>query len=222
MLEFRSLHKSYVDGKKRKTVLEDVSARFVEGEMVALMGRSGAGKSTLLNLAAGLESADSGEILMEGARIHRNSEEARKFRRSRIGFVFQFFHLIPHLTVKENVELGFAISRCRNMRIGVGDLLDSLNIADLANDYPASLSGGERQRAAIARAVVHSPKIILADEPTGNLDFETSRQILALLREACRSNGCSVLMATHDRQALDYCDRCFQLEKRRLFPSPDS
>jgi putative ABC transport system ATP-binding protein len=202
-----------------QVVLEHASLSIAAGSFVVVMGRSGSGKSTLLRLVGGLESPDSGVI-----RIGRNeygslSESARAdLRRSAIGFVFQFFNLIPTLTAVENVELPLALNRTprADARRESLELLASLDVASCADRFPEELSGGEQQRVAIARAVIHQPKLVLADEPTGNLDLETARQVLGLLQSTCRQRGATLLMATHSREVSGLADRVLSIRNARL------
>jgi putative ABC transport system ATP-binding protein len=202
-----------------QVVLEHASLSIAAGSFVVVIGRSGSGKSTLLRLIGGLESPDSGEI-----RIGRNeygslSESARAgLRRSSIGFVFQFFNLIPTLTVAENVELPLALNRLSraDARRRSLELLASLEVASCADRFPEELSGGEQQRVAIARAVIHQPKLVLADEPTGNLDLETARHVLDLLQSTCHQRGATLLMATHSREVSGLADRVLSIRNARI------
>ena len=202
-----------------QVVLERASLSIAAGSFVVVIGRSGSGKSTLLRLIGGLESPDSGAI-----RIGRNEygslpESARAdLRRSAIGFVFQFFNLIPTLTVAENVELPLALNRVprADARQRSLELLASLDVAACAGRFPEELSGGEQQRVAIARAVIHQPKLVLADEPTGNLDLETARQVLSLLQSTCRQRGATLLMATHSREVSGLAERVLSIRNARI------
>jgi putative ABC transport system ATP-binding protein len=197
------LTKTY-PGPRPRRVLNDVSFDVARGEFVAIMGESGIGKSTLLNVIAGLESADSGTVSVDGLDLAKLDDDARTaLRRQRLGFVFQSFHILPYLTVGQNVALPLALlgrhgvaadARAREMLAAVG-------LADRAASLPRELSGGELQRVAIARALVHAPLVVLADEPTGNLDPESAAQVVALLRECVTANGAAAILATHSRAA---------------------
>lgn len=216
-----NLSKAYQEGDRRRVVLEDASAEFGRGEFVALLGRSGSGKSTLLNLVSGIDRADAGQIWVDGRELTALSErEWTLFRRRHIGFIFQFFNLIPTLTVMENValpeELGGASPR--QARKAAEPLLDAVDLLDRAGTYPDKLSGGEQQRVAIARALVHDPLLVLADEPTGNLDETTGQAVLALLDRLTRQAGKNLLMVTHSPESADWADRVLQLHHGKLEP----
>ncbi len=186
-----------------KPVLAHASLSIARGETVAVVGRSGSGKSTLLRLIGGLESADSGRVTVGGQRLDALGERERAlWRRSELGFVFQFFNLVPTLTVSENVELPLALNgvSSKDSKRRADELLAELGIAECEQRFPEQLSGGEQQRAAIARALVHEPKLVLADEPTGNLDAETADFVLALLRSSCERRSATLVMATHSHE----------------------
>jgi putative ABC transport system ATP-binding protein len=203
----------------RQVVLEHASLSIAAGSFVVVIGRSGSGKSTLLRLIGGLESPDSGEIRIGRDEYGSLSESARAgLRRSAIGFVFQFFNLIPTLTVAENVELPLALNRTprADARRQSLELLASLDVAACADRFPEEISGGEQQRVAIARAVIHQPKLVLADEPTGNLDLETARHVLDLLQSTCRRRGATLLMATHSREVSGLADRVLAIRNGRI------
>lgn len=214
MLELRKVKKSYASGRQ---VLHDLSYTLPSGEFVAVMGESGVGKSTLLNLIAGLDTPDSGEILIDGMAMSAlDDNAATALRREKFGFVFQAFHILPHLTLQQNVALplllnGNSTSRARDMLAAVG-------LAGRENDFPRQLSGGELQRVAIARALVHQPKLVLADEPTGNLDPDTAQDVLELLRNEIKANGASAIMVTHSHAAAAAADRVLMLTKQGLQP----
>jgi len=191
------------------------------GEFLVLLGASGSGKSTFLNLISGIDSADSGSMLVEGTDLTRLSEYDRTvFRRDHIGIVFQFFNLIPTLTILENVTLPLELRglRRRPAEQRGKHLLDRVGLLDRANDFPDRLSGGQQQRVAIARALVHEPRLVLADEPTGNLDGETGESVLRLLLELTRESGRTLLMATHDTAVIPLADRVFSIHDGRLLP----
>lgn len=219
LLTVQELTKSYRSGGLRQTVFDRLQFEVGVGEVVALLGASGSGKTTLLNLLSGIDCPDSGSVRIDDTDIHALSEPARTlFRRRHIGFVFQFFNLIPTLTVGENVALpvelagspaGVATERTRT-------LLEQVGLAGMAGRYPETLSGGEQQRTAIARALSHRPKLLLADEPTGNLDEATGDRVIALLTGLAREQRTTMLLVTHSRRVAGAADRVLQLEQGRL------
>jgi len=205
-IELRGLVKHY----RAQVVLAGASASIEPGEFVVVLGRSGSGKSTLLRLIGGLEAPDQGTVRIDGRDLVGLAETARaKLRRSSLGFVFQFFNLIPTLTAGENVELPLALNGVRgeSARQRSSELLAELDVAGCADRFPEEISGGEQQRVAIARALVHEPKVVLADEPTGNLDLETARHVLELLKATCGRRRTTLIMATHSREAAALADR---------------
>ncbi|HEX5816950.1 MAG TPA: ABC transporter ATP-binding protein [Methylomirabilota bacterium] len=222
-VELRKVSKSYREAEVERVVLRDVSVTIASGEIAVLVGRSGSGKSTLLNVIAGIDRPSAGTVLVDGTDLTALDEQARtRFRRRHIGFVFQFFNLIPLLTVEENLLLplelngradpaGVARARALLERVGLGGRGDS---------FPDRLSGGEQQRVAIARALVHEPALILADEPTGNLDAETAAGVLELLDTLAREAGRTVLMVTHSREVVGVADRIFTIQRGALVERP--
>jgi putative ABC transport system ATP-binding protein len=213
------LSKAYQEGDRRRVVLEDASVDFARGEFVALLGRSGSGKSTLLNLVSGIDRPDAGQVWMDGQDLTALSERERTlFRRRHIGFVFQFFNLIPTLSVLENVTLPLELGgvAAKTARQAAQPLLAAVGLLDRAATYPDKLSGGEQQRVAIARALIHDPLLVLADEPTGNLDEGTGGSVLALLDQLTRRAGKNLLMVTHSPESAARADRVFRLHHGRL------
>jgi putative ABC transport system ATP-binding protein len=200
------------------TVVDRVSLRVAEGEFVAIMGPSGCGKSTLLHLLAGLDSPDAGAVKVGGRDITAMDERSRTlFRREAIGFVFQFFNLVPNLTAAENIALPLRISGDRGARFDrVSDLMRDLNLRNLQGHRPEEISGGEQQRVAIARALLMEPALLIADEPTGNLDFTTGKDVLDLMWSRCISHRQTVVLATHDARAAAYADRVLVMRDGRI------
>jgi putative ABC transport system ATP-binding protein len=215
----QNLSKSYQEGDRNRLVLKDASAEIDQGEYTAILGKSGSGKSTLLNLISGIDLVDSGEIWIGGRELTSLSERDRTlFRRRYIGFIFQFFNLIPTLTVLENVALPLELKRegQKTARARAEEILREVGLADRGQTFPEHLSGGEQQRVAIARALVHDPLLVLADEPTGNLDEETGWQVLALLDRLTRQAGKNLILVTHSREAADQADRILYLREGQL------
>jgi putative ABC transport system ATP-binding protein len=207
MLHLQNLSKRY----GATAVFHDVSLHLARGEFVALLGESGVGKSTLLNCIAGLDQADTGTVAIGGATLAGQGDDAlARLRREHLGFVFQAFHVLPHLTVAENVSLPLRLLG-RNDDARVQAMLDAVGLAGLEARLPAQLSGGQLQRVAIARAVVHAPGLILADEPTGNLDPATAERVLGMLRTQVRDAGAACLLVTHSAAAATHADRVLRL-----------
>jgi putative ABC transport system ATP-binding protein len=225
IVEIRDLSKSYTPGCEDCAVLDRVSLDIHEGDFVILLGVSGSGKSTLLNLISGLDQPTSGAVNIDGTDITGLNEYQRTvFRRDRIGIVFQFFNLIPTLTVLENVTLPLELRGDSRKRAEqqARVLLERVGLADRANDFPDKLSGGEQQRIAIARALIHQPALVLADEPTGNLDEDTGSRVLTLLLELTRQSGRTLLMATHNPEIVPLADRVYRIQDGRLVPVVES
>ncbi len=222
-VELRQVSKSYREGDVERAVLRDVSLTVAAGEIVVLLGRSGSGKSSLLNLIAGIDAPTSGTVRVHGTDLTALDEQARtRFRRRHIGFVFQFFNLIPLLTVEENVLLPLDLND-RADAAGVARvraLLDRVGLGGRGDSFPDRLSGGEQQRVAIARALIHEPALVLADEPTGNLDAETAAGVLDLLDTLAREAGRTVVMVTHSREVIGVADRILSIQRGRLVERP--
>jgi putative ABC transport system ATP-binding protein len=202
-----------------QVVLDRARLAIERGQFVAIMGRSGSGKSTLLRVMGGLESADQGAVLVDGTDLTLLTEAERALRRRHgLGFVFQSFNLIPTLTVAENVELPLALNDVApaDVRRRSRELLAELGLATCAERFPEDISGGEQQRAAIARAVIHEPKLVLADEPTGNLDTETAKHVLELLRRTCRERTATLIVATHSAELAAQATRVVTIRAGRI------
>ncbi|MFQ5739570.1 MAG: ABC transporter ATP-binding protein [Acidobacteriota bacterium] len=213
LLRVRNVTKVYSGEGASVTALKGVSFAVKSGEFVAVMGPSGCGKSTLLHLMGGMDRPTEGRIWLGDLPLHRLSEEElTRLRRTRIGFVFQFFYLLPTLTVEENVELPFLLAGGKDRRQKVRSLLEAVRLTHRARAHPSQLSGGEMQRAAIARALVQDPLVILADEPTGNLDSENGRVVIELLRKLAAQRGATVVMATHSLEAARFASRRIQMK----------
>ncbi|HET9330464.1 MAG TPA: ABC transporter ATP-binding protein [Steroidobacteraceae bacterium] len=221
MLSIRALTRSFREGERVHRVLDGADAQVAAGETLAVVGRSGSGKSTLLNLISGIDRADSGSVSVGGAEISAMGEPARTlFRRAHIGFVYQFFNLIPTLDVAENVRLVLELNGVRGAPARARSLavLDAVGLRDRAHSAVDRLSGGEQQRVAIARALVHEPQLLLADEPTGNLDEQTAREVLPCLLGLSRSRGATLVIVTHDTALARAADRVLELVHGRLQP----
>jgi putative ABC transport system ATP-binding protein len=210
-LDCRGLRKTY----GTRTVLQNLDLQLQAGEYVAIMGESGVGKSTFLNLVAGLDHADQGELLIDGIPAHTLTDEAATLlRRQKLGFIFQAFHLLPHLSLLQNVALPLMLNQLPQQR--ALDMLHAVGLAGREHDFPRQLSGGEMQRVAIARALVHRPRLLLADEPTGNLDPDTAADILRLLKHEIRSSGAAAIIVTHSPLAAASADRVLVLTRDGL------
>ena len=219
MVVLRDLRKDYGEADVVRRILDGVSASIGRGEFVVVLGRSGSGKSTLLNLIAGMDQPTRGEVHVGGARIDTLSERDRTlYRRRSIGFVFQFFNLLPTLTVEENVLLPLELCGTLDTRTrqAAKELLADVGLIDRLSSFPDRLSGGEQQRLAIARSLVHEPELLLADEPTGNLDIETGEEVLGLLDRLVRQRGRTLIMATHSREIAATADRVLEIRDGQL------
>jgi len=218
LLSVRDITKGF-GGATRRAVLRSVNLDVSAGEYVAIMGESGVGKSTMLNIIAGLETPDTGEVLLDGVSLERLSDDQlTRLRREQMGFVFQAFHVLPYLTVAQNVALPLALLRTdiASTRVRVSEMLDAVGLGERADSMPRELSGGELQRVAIARAVAHRPRLVLADEPTGNLDPDTAGQILSLLKSQIKENRAAGILVTHSPDAARTADGVFTLTSSGL------
>ena len=219
MLSVQQLQKSYPAGDTKQIVFDRLDLDVTAGQVVALLGASGSGKTTLLNLLSGIDSPDGGRVIIAGTDVHALKEPGRTlFRRHRIGFVFQFFNLIPTLTVAENLtlplELTEASAAAAQQR--TSELLQAVGLPHTAGRFPDTLSGGEQQRIAVARAMAHSPDLLLADEPTGNLDDATGERVTSLLVSLAREHGTTMLIVTHSATVATAADRVLHLHQGRL------
>jgi putative ABC transport system ATP-binding protein len=218
LVQLRGLTKTYEEGEQQRVVFRDLDAEIGRNEFLVLLGRSGSGKSTLLNIISGIDLPTSGEVHIDGASLGSLSETARTvFRREHIGFVFQFFNLIPTLTVEENLLLPLELNGRLDVatRTFAQELLEEVGLADRVASFPDRLSGGEQQRIAIARALVHKPLLVLADEPTGNLDDENTEIVLQHMRDFADDGG-AVLLVTHDQRAGKFATRQLQMQEGQL------
>jgi putative ABC transport system ATP-binding protein len=217
MIELRGVSKSVPSGSATLTILHPIDLVVPDGKVVAITGASGSGKSTLLGLIAGLDAPSSGSIAIDGTDITTLDEDAlARLRGLRIGFVFQFFHLLPSLTALENILVPMEIGRVAGARARAAALLDEVGLTERGHHYPSQLSGGEQQRVAIARALANNPPLLLADEPTGNLDTTTGRQIIDLLLGVNRSRGTTLVLVTHDAELAAVADLSIGLRDGRV------
>ena len=208
-LEINQIRKSFGEGDNRVEVLKGIDLAIEKGEFCVLLGASGSGKSTLLNIIGGIDSADSGDICIKGARLADKKEKRLTlYRRNHLGYIFQMYNLIPNLTVQENIEVGAYLS---DHPLDVQELLHTLGLQEHRNKLPNQLSGGQQQRTAIGRAVVKNPDILLCDEPTGALDYHTSKEILKLIETVNRKYGNTIIMVTHNDAIKDMADRVVRL-----------
>ena len=211
MIRLRKISKGFSEAGQWRQVLDDLDLDVQRGQFVCLTGRSGSGKSTLLNVLSGIDSPDSGQVRIDGTALEQLDDRARTlYLRRHLGFVFQSFNLVPTLTVAENLalpqELNGAVDRCLCL-----SWLERVALADRANSFPDELSGGEQQRVAVARALVHGPQVLLADEPTGNLDQRTGERILSILQDLCARSETTLLVASHSREVASRADRVVEL-----------
>lgn len=218
ILDLKDIQKSFQDGEEKRTVLNNLQLEVAAGEFVAILGPSGSGKSTLLSIAGVLMSADKGHIILDGQDISQATQKIwTSIRREKIGFVFQNHQLLPYLTVYDQLLMAAKMSRVKNLDQRIKELLDDLGISDCAKKFPKQLSGGQKQRAAIARAFLAKPALILADEPTASLDEARGRQIAELLQKETKENHSAAIMVTHDERILDVVDHVYRLKEGQLF-----
>ena len=214
MIRTENLTRTYGKGDGKVTALAGVDITINDGEMVAIIGKSGSGKSTLLNLLGGLDKATEGKVFYDDKDLSTmNDSKLSEFRLKNIGFVFQFFDLIPELTAEENVM--FPAKLAKKKETAEGDLYSALDISDRVKHYPSELSGGQQQRAAIARALINDPDVILCDEPTGNLDKQSGEEVMELLKRLNKERGKTVIIVTHDRDIAAVCDRIIEISDGR-------
>ncbi len=224
LVEIRNLSKTYERGKQRVEVLHHIDLDIEEGDFVALMGPSGSGKTTLLNLIGGLDSPTDGRIAVGGERIESLGEDAlAKWRASNVGFVFQFYNLLPMLSARKNVELPLLLTRLsgaeRKRKASIA--LELVGLSDRAAHRPSELSGGQQQRVAIARAIVSDPRLLVCDEPTGDLDRQSAVEVLTLMQDLNREYGKTLVMVTHDPKAAEYAHHTLHLDKGTLVTEPE-
>ena len=216
-LELQGLYKSYFDGSGDHHILKGADLKIEKGETVAILGSSGSGKSTLLNLIAGIDLPDQGEVRIDGKNLGQMSEKNRTLlRRRSMGFVFQSFNLIPTLNVYENLMLPLELNQISKNSGIVSQMLEALGLKGREESHPDRLSGGEQQRVAIARALMHQPSLLLADEPTGNLDAETSQETLKLINHLVHRSRTTMIMATHSQEVIEWVDRVLGIEDGKL------
>ena len=217
MIDLREVSKTVTSGSEPLTILHPISLRIPDGQFVAIVGPSGSGKSTLLGLIAGLDAPSSGSVVIDGVDITRLAEDPlAKLRGEKIGFVFQFFHLIPSLTAYENVAVPMEIAGTPDVHRRAGALLEEVGLTGRSHHYPSQLSGGEQQRVALARALANNPAIVLADEPTGNLDSSNGRHIMELLRTIHRTRRTTLVLVTHDAELAAMADAKLVLRDGRV------
>lgn len=225
MLLLNNLSRAFREGGREHKVLDNVTARIEDGEAVAIIGRSGSGKSTLLNVVSGIDQADSGSVELNGRDVSALAEPERtRFRRQHIGFIYQFFNLVPTLNAEENVRLVLELNGIRGAeaRRRSAAMLAEVGLGDRLSSAIDAFSGGEQQRVAIARALVHEPKLLLADEPTGNLDEETAQQVFPLVMSLVRKHGATLLLVTHDRGLAASADRVLEMRDGKLCTFSDA
>ncbi|SMF89761.1 putative ABC transport system ATP-binding protein [Paenibacillus uliginis N3/975] len=213
-VSIKNEYKRYQMGETTIVANDGIDFEIEKGEFAIIVGPSGAGKSTVLNILGGMDTADEGQVLVDGTDIARfNSKELTGYRRTDVGFVFQFYNLVPNLTTKENVELASQISP---RALDAEQVLRDVGLGERLNNFPAQLSGGEQQRVAIARALAKQPKLLLCDEPTGALDYNTGKQVLKLLQDTCRNTGTTVIVITHNSAIAPMADRVIEINNAKV------
>lgn len=213
-IDIKDINKSYTMGEVIINAVNNISFSIEKGEFVVIVGPSGAGKTTVLNILGGMDSADSGELIIDGKNISQfDKKQLTKYRREDVGFIFQFYNLVPNLTALENVELSTQIKKdAKNPK----EVLESVGLSDRLNNFPGTLSGGEQQRVAIARAIAKNPKLLLCDEPTGALDYETGKNILNLLKKTCEETGTTVVLITHNQAITPMADKVIEINNSKV------
>jgi ABC-type lipoprotein export system ATPase subunit len=217
------VRKTFTNGEVKEEILKGINLSLREGEITALVGASGSGKSTLLTIAAGLQPASVGQVMFQGKNMtHMNSEQVRKIRASEFGFVFQFAHLVPFLTVEEQLLLMRDVSESKlkkhEQKKEVDKTLKLVGMEHRKNAYPSSLSGGEKQRVAVARAIIHKPKVLFADEPTASLDSKRSKDVMSLIRDLTKTLNITTLIVTHDEEMLAFADHVIKMSDGQVKP----
>lgn len=213
-IEFNHVVKEYTSGETRIRALDDASFLVNKGELAIILGSSGAGKTTALNILGGMDVPTAGQILVDGKDISQyKKKQLTGYRRTDIGFVFQFYNLVPNLTALENVELAAQV--CKNS-LDASETLDKVGLRERKGNFPSQLSGGEQQRVAIARAIAKNPKLLLCDEPTGALDYQTGKQILQLLQDTCRKEKITVILITHNSALVPMADRLIRFKSGKV------
>ncbi|MER2132165.1 MAG: ABC transporter ATP-binding protein [Carnobacterium inhibens] len=213
-VEIKNEFKRYKMGETMIAANDGISFEIEQGEFAVIVGPSGAGKSTVLNILGGMDSADEGQILVDGTDIAKfNTKQLTQYRRDDVGFVFQFYNLVPNLTATENVELAAEIS---SKALDAQQVLKDVGLGDRLDNFPAQLSGGEQQRVAIARALAKQPKLLLCDEPTGALDYETGKQVLKLLQDTCKNTGTTIIVITHNKAIAPMADRMIEINNAKV------
>lgn len=208
LIEIKNAYKTYDNGEVKNQVLKNLSLQIEQGEFIAILGPSGSGKSTLLNMIGGLDQLDSGEIIIDGNSIQKEKDDKlSQYRRKKIGFIFQAFNLIPVLSVYENIVMPTVLDDSEIDEDYIKDIIEQIGMAEFCNQFPSKLSGGQQQRVAIARALANKPKIVLADEPTGNLDTKTGNDVMKLLRDGIKKYGQTLILITHNEEIAKMADR---------------
>lgn len=213
-IEFNNITKEYITGENSIKALDEASFIVKKGELAVVLGTSGAGKTTALNILGGMDTATSGQVIVDGNEVTKyTNQQLVGYRRTDIGFVFQFYNLVPNLTALENVEL--AVQVCKDA-LDAGETLEKVGLGERKDNFPAQLSGGEQQRVSIARALAKNPKLLLCDEPTGALDYNTGKQILQLLQDTCRKEGITVVLITHNSAIAPMADRLIRFKSGKV------